>query len=75
MEAEKYKYYKALAENLVRLRTEKGLSQQGLASMCRTDRGKISKIENAQGTFIYDTLVDIAIALKVNIEELVAIRD
>lgn len=49
----------------------RGLSQDGLASMCRTDRGKISKIENATETFVLDTAIDICIALNISMEELV----
>lgn len=71
MEDQREKFYKVIAKNLVMYRKQRGLSQDGLASMCRTDRGKISKIENATETFVLDTAIDICIALNITMEDLV----
>ena len=69
---EKHKeHYQVIGNNLRRIRVEKGLSQQDLANRCDVERAKISRIENATEDFMLSTLLELAIALEVNINKLV----
>ncbi|MEO9805864.1 MAG: helix-turn-helix transcriptional regulator [Reichenbachiella sp.] len=54
------------ANVLVRLRKEKGISQQNLATLCDLERAYISRLERALVQPSLTTIVKIADALKVN---------
>ncbi|PTS91498.1 transcriptional regulator [Pedobacter sp. HMWF019] len=70
MKADYQKHFSNIGQNLLRLRTEQGLSQQELANKCNVDRAKISKLENGRVDFMYSTLLDIADALGVDVSKL-----
>ena len=59
-----------IGENLLRLRTEKGYTQEQLSYECDVDRAKISKIESGQANLYVTTLLDLAEGLKVSPDEL-----
>ncbi|MEH6705551.1 MULTISPECIES: helix-turn-helix domain-containing protein [Galbibacter] len=56
--------------NLLRIRKEKGLSQDDLATRCRVTKGNISVIENGERNFQFTTLLALAKALEVQPKEL-----
>jgi len=59
-------------ENLLRLRTERGLSQRGLASLCDVGAGKISNLEADEDTNLtLTTLFELAKGLEVHPKELI----
>lgn len=64
-----------IGENIRRIRTEKGFSQQDIANRCDVDRAKISSIENAKEDFVFTTLLEIANALEVNVAELLTQKE
>ena len=67
---EKHKdQFKTIATNLRRIRDRKGFSQQDVANRCDIDRAKISRIENAAEDFMFSTLIELASALEVNIDD------
>ncbi|MEJ7558130.1 MAG: helix-turn-helix transcriptional regulator [Pedobacter sp.] len=69
---EKHKdFYTAIGNNLRKIRLEKGFSQQDLANRCDVERAKISRIENATEDFMLSTLLEISIALEVNLSILI----
>ena len=73
---EKHKeHYQVIGKNLRRIRLEKGLSQQDLANRCDVERAKISRIENAAEDFMLSTLLELANALEVNINQLIGIEE
>lgn len=57
-------------KNLLRIRTEKGLSQDEVAARCRVTKGSISVIENGGRNFSFTTLLALAKALEVHPKEL-----
>ena len=59
-----------IGANLLRLRIEKGLTQEQLSYECDVDRAKISKIESGQANLLVTTLLDLAEGLSVTPEEL-----
>jgi transcriptional regulator with XRE-family HTH domain len=60
-----------IGANLLRLRTEKGLTQEQLSYECEVDRAKISKIESGQANLYVTTLLDLAEGLNISPEELI----
>lgn len=59
-----------IGRNIVKLRAQKGLSQEDLAGEADVNRGYISRIENGHVAFSVPVLLKITKALDVNIEEL-----
>lgn len=59
-----------IGRNIVKLRAQKGLSQEDLAGAADVNRGYISRIENGHVAFSVPVLLKIAKALDVNVEEL-----
>ncbi|MDO5968473.1 helix-turn-helix transcriptional regulator [Flavivirga aquimarina] len=57
-------------KNILRLRMEKGLSQDEVAARCRVTKGSLSVIENGGRNFSFTTLLALAKALEVNPREL-----
>ncbi|TMU50747.1 helix-turn-helix domain-containing protein [Flagellimonas algicola] len=57
-------------KNLLRIRNEKGLSQDEVAARCRVTKGSISVIENGGRNFSFTTLLALAKALEVHPKEL-----
>lgn len=55
-----------LAENLMRLRDEKGLRQEDVAWDAGLNKGYVSKIENSGANVTVDNVERIALALKVD---------
>lgn len=60
----------ALAKNLKRLRSERGLSQERLALESNVDRTYVSKIERGIGNPSLEVLVRLAGRLEVNVFDL-----
>jgi transcriptional regulator with XRE-family HTH domain len=63
--------YVNIGNNLRRIRSEKGYSQQMLSNMCDVERAKISRIENASEDIKISTLLKITAALEVKLIDLV----
>ncbi|WP_417445287.1 helix-turn-helix domain-containing protein [Joostella sp.] len=61
-------------KNLLRIRNEKGLSQDDLATRCRVTKGSISVIENGDRNFQFTTLLALAKALEVHPKELLDVN-
>lgn len=61
---------RVLAENMRHLRTEKGLSQEGLADICGLHRTYISDIERCERNISIDNIEKIAAALNISVAEL-----
>ena len=57
-------------DNLKKLRTDKGLSLRGLASMCDLDDSNISKIENGKVNIQLSTIFELAKGLDIEPKEL-----
>ncbi|WP_207763955.1 helix-turn-helix domain-containing protein [Flagellimonas pacifica] len=57
-------------KNLLRIRNEKGLSQDEVAARCRVTKGSLSVIENGGRNFSFTTLLALAKALEVQPKEL-----
>ena len=58
-------YLKKFGENLKKIRTVKGLSQRGLASLCSIDHSDISKMEKGGINITILTVRELASALEV----------
>ncbi|TDS12342.1 helix-turn-helix domain-containing protein [Sphingobacterium paludis] len=69
---EKYaQIYTRIGRNLKKRRIELGLTQDQLAKKTsKIDRSKISDIENGKEDFMFSTLLELATALEVDVEEL-----
>ena len=52
------------------MRAQKGWTQDELASRCSVNREKISRIENARADYMLSTLLEVAEALEVNLNDL-----
>ena len=63
-------YIKAFGENLRKLRTEKGWSQQQLADTANVPKITIQRIELAKSSATIDMAVSIASALEIEMVEL-----
>ena len=61
-----------LGERIRRLRKDRGLSQQGLASQANVDRSYLSAVENGKQNVSFATLKGISDALDVGIAELIS---
>jgi transcriptional regulator with XRE-family HTH domain len=61
-----------LADNLVTLRTKKGLSQQQLAELAEIPRSTLTNIESGSGNPSLQNLARISTALQISIEELLS---
>ncbi len=57
-------------KNVLRLREEKGMSQDDVAAKCRVTKSSLSVIENGGRNFSFSTLLAIAKALEVQPKEL-----
>lgn len=64
-------YFSHVSYNLLRIRKERNLSQQDMATLCNVERSKIGKIENKHLDFRFTTVVALARGLDVDIVELV----
>lgn len=63
--------YSVIGKNLKRERRKAGLTQLELANKTnKIDRSKISEIENGKADFMFSTLLEITIALKIDIVKL-----
>ncbi|WP_186279791.1 helix-turn-helix domain-containing protein [Fluviicola chungangensis] len=63
-------YIKAFGENLRKLRTEKGWSQQQLADTANVPKITIQRIELAKSSATIDMAVSIASALEIEVRKL-----
>ena len=63
-----------IGERIIKLRTQKGLSQSDLARACNKDRQAIEKIENGRVNPTLYTLLEISEALQVPLSDLVNIQ-
>jgi len=70
MKVKHREFFVAIGENLRAIRKQKGFSQQDIANRCDVDRAKISSIETAKEDFVLTTLLEIADALEVDVQEL-----
>lgn len=59
-----------IGANLLRIRTDKGYTQEELSYNSDVDRSKISKIESGQANLMVTTLLDLAEGLEVDPSEL-----
>lgn len=59
-----------IGANLLRIRTDKGYTQEELSYNSDVDRSKISKIESGQANLVVTTLLDLAEGLGVDPSEL-----
>lgn len=59
-----------IGANLLRIRTDKGYTQEELSYNSDVDRSKISKIESGQANLMITTLLDLAEGLEVDPVEL-----
>lgn len=62
---------KKIGERIIKLRTQKGLSQSDLARACNKDRQAIEKIENGRVNPTLYTLLEISEALQIPLSDLV----
>ena len=65
---------KKIGERIIKLRTQKGLSQSDLARACNKDRQAIEKIENGRVNPTLFTLLEISEALQIPLSDLVNIQ-
>lgn len=61
---------KLFAEQLIKIRTQRGLTQEQLASLCGIDRTHIGRIERLERTPGLEILDKIAIGLEISLSEL-----
>ncbi|WP_193045339.1 helix-turn-helix domain-containing protein [Mycolicibacterium baixiangningiae] len=62
---------RAVGQNIRRVRTERGLTQERLAEYCGVDRTLLVAVESGRRGLLYERLFDIADALEVSVAELV----
>lgn len=62
---------KKIGQRIVELRTRKGWSQSDLARACNKDRQALEKLENGKVNPTLYSLLEISIALEVNLKKLV----
>ena len=65
---------KKIGERIIKLRTQKGLSQSDLARACNKDRQAIEKIENGRVNPTLYSLLEISEALEISLSDLVNIQ-
>jgi transcriptional regulator with XRE-family HTH domain len=65
-------YFDTIGSNVRRIRTEKGWTQDELASRCSVNREKISRIENAKKDYMYSTLLEVCEGLEIDVSEIIA---
>lgn len=58
-------YLKGFGANLQKIRESKGLSQRGLASLCKIDNSDISKMERGEINITILTVLELANALEI----------
>lgn len=63
-----------IGANLLKLREERGLSQEELSYRCDVDRAKISKIETGKANLYVTTLIELAKGLDVHPKELLDVE-
>lgn len=61
-----------IANNMRKLRQERGLSQEKLAELCNLHRTYIGSVERGERNVAIDNIERIAIALEVSVETLVS---
>jgi transcriptional regulator with XRE-family HTH domain len=64
------KALRKFGEHLSRLRKQKKLSLRELSYACNVDNSKISKIEKGKVNITFNTILQLAEALEVNVSEL-----
>ncbi len=62
---------KSIGQNIAKLRKNRTLSQEDLSGMANIDRSYLSEIENGHKNFSMMTLLKIAHALKVPVEDII----
>ena len=65
---------KKIGERIIKLRTQKGLSQSDLARACNKDRQAIEKLENGRVNPTLYTLLEISEALQIPLADLVNLQ-
>jgi transcriptional regulator with XRE-family HTH domain len=63
------------SKNLKKFRLEKGLSQEGLADECGLHRTYVSSVERGERNITVDNMEKLAIALGVDLRELISPND
>ncbi|SKB64123.1 Helix-turn-helix [Daejeonella lutea] len=63
-------YFTNLSYNLLRIRKERNLSQEDMATLCNVERSKIGKMENKRIDPRLTTLIALARGLNIDITEL-----
>ena len=69
---EKQELLKYLGANIKRIREDKGMTQQELASLCNFEKSNMSRLEAGNTNPTIYTLYKIALALKVELTELLS---
>lgn len=64
--------YALIGKNIREYRERAGLSQEQLASRCTVNAAKISKMENGRVDYLISSLMEVAEALGVKLEKLLA---
>ena len=72
---EKQELLKYLGANIKRIREEKGMTQQELASLCNFEKSNMSRLEAGNTNPTIYTLYKVALALKVDLTDVIIIAD
>ena len=72
VEMDKEELKKNIGRRIVELRSDKGWSQSDLARACNKDRQAIEKLENGKVNPTIYSLLEVAIALEVELKTLVS---
>ena len=72
---EKQELLKYLGANIKRIREEKGMTQQELASLCNFEKSNMSRLEAGNTNPTIYTLYKVAQALKIDLTDLILIAD
>jgi transcriptional regulator with XRE-family HTH domain len=72
---EKQELLKYLGANIKRTREEKGMTQQELASLCNFEKSNMSRLEAGNTNPTIYTLYKVALALKVDLTDVIIIAD
>ena len=60
-----------ILENIKKIRNEKGISQEYIATSLKIEQSSYGLIENGKRKLRYDTLLQIAIALEMNVIDII----
>lgn len=67
--------YKKVAERIIKLREERGLSQQEFAGMLDYEKSNMSRLESGKVNIKLNTIYKVAQALNISMSELLDIKE